>query len=115
MTAGQPVPQVMLRVMARCPSVTAAPALQAQLLQALAAFPAAVRGEPEHYWKMPELFEFTFTVAGPERLCEVIAFSSRGWTDCGDGDTPSWVWNAESGACFLDPAVTWAEVLLVDR
>jgi hypothetical protein len=110
-----PNQQVMLRVMARCPSPTAAPALQAQLLQALAAFPAVMRDEPARYGKMPELVEFTFTVAGPERLRQITALCGLGWTDCGDEDTPSWVWNARPGACFLHPAVTWAEVLLVGR
>ena len=115
MTSGPSSPQVMLRVFARCASPEAAPALELQLLQALAAFPAQLRGAPERYWKMPELFEFALTVAGAQQLPAITGLCSQGWTDCGDDDTPSWVWNAEPGECFLHPDVAWAEVLLVDR
>jgi hypothetical protein len=105
---------VMLRLMARCASKAAAPALQQQLLQALAAFPATVRSDPERYWKMPELFEFTLTVAGEQRFGAVTGLCSSGWTATGDENDPSWVWNAKPGACFLHTDVVWAEVLLVD-
>ena len=105
---------VMLRVMARCASEAVAPALQQQLLQALAAFPAKVRSDPQRYWKMPELFEFTLTVAGAQRFGAITGLCSQGWTAMGDENDPSWVWNAEPGACFLHTDVVWAEVLLAD-
>lgn len=107
--------QVLLRVFARCPSAQAAPALQARLLQALASVEAQVHQAPQRYWKMPELFEFTLTAGPAAQLAAVRNLSARGWTDCGDEDTPSWVWNAEPGASFLHPDVAWAEVLLLER
>jgi hypothetical protein len=105
---------VMVRVFARCASDTAAATLQAQLLQALSAWQAQPRGKPERYWKMPELFELTFTVAGTQHFAAITGLCKRGWTAWGDEQDPSWVWNAEPGACFLHPDVTWAEVLPAD-
>lgn len=102
---------VLLRVFARCASPQVAPALQARLLDALAPFHAAPREAPQRYWKEPAWFEFTLAAPAATPMAALRALCPVGWLDCGDEDTPSWVWNPAPGAVFLDPAVTWAELL----
>ncbi len=102
---------VMVRVMAHCASEEEAWRLDQDLLQALAAFDATRHGAPQRYWKMPELYEFSFAVAGVQRLPAITALCGRAWTEAGDETDPSWVWNAVPGVAFLHPGVVWAEVL----
>lgn len=104
----------MVRVFARCGSVGEAPGLEAQLLQALAAFQAVPQGTPQRYGKMPELFEFTFTAPGAQHLAAMVSLCPQGWAAFGDEHDLSWVWNAQPGATLLHGQVRWAELLLVD-
>lgn len=104
----------MVRVFARCASDNAASRLEPELLQALSAFRATRHGAPKRYWKMQELYEFSFAAAGIDKFADITALCSNGWTDAGDDDDPSWVWNVEPGATFLHAEAVWAEVLTFD-
>ena len=71
--------------------------------------PAAV---PRQYWKMPELFEFTYRLSSQTRNIwdELVALPSGGWEVFGDSEDRSAVWNRGDDRVFLAPAVRWAEL-----
>jgi len=87
-------------------------ALTAAIEAALASYEPAAAASPRPYWKMPELFEFTYRLSSPTRDIwdDLVAKSSESWTVIEEGDGRSAVWNRVHDRLFLVPAVRWAEL-----
>ncbi|MEH8018217.1 hypothetical protein MN202_13330 [Rheinheimera muenzenbergensis] len=69
------------------------------------------------YWKIPELYEFTFHLV-PARIDlfnEIIDVSSDGWVHRGNGSERSSVWNVADGEILFVPEVQWAELQLYKK
>jgi hypothetical protein len=109
--------ELFIRIIAECTNDQAAPAVAAELEHALAAFDPEARQLPLRYWKMPELFEFAYSLrpAAPEIFAQLLALADDGWHHGGDDRDRSSVWNRHSGPPFLDATVRWAELQLVVR
>lgn len=104
--------ELFLRAFAECESEERAEQMQKKLCGALAAMVSARPATPKRYWKMPELFEFTFslTPATVEIREQIIGSASGGWQHSGDERDMSSVWNRSPGFSFLAAEVTWAEL-----
>lgn len=106
-----------IRIFANCEDDTNAKALMANLLLALSHHSPASLKAPKQYWKVPEYYEFTFTLSAvtEEAYQELIESSSGGWHHSAvQGDWSS-VWNREGDHVFLVPEVAWAEVQLYEE
>lgn len=100
-----------LRIYANCrddEAVAMARAIEA----ALVLFEPTPAARPMQYWKMPELFEFTYRLSSQTRNIwdELVAQSSGGWTVFGGAEDRSAVWNRGDDRVFLVTAVRWAEL-----
>ena len=80
---------------------------------ALVLFEPTPAAKPKAYWKMPELFEFTYRLSSETRNIwdELVSEPSGGWKVFGDSDDRSAVWNRGNDGVFLVPAVRWAELV----
>ena len=103
-----------LRIYANCRDDEAA-AMASAIELALVLFEPTPTAKPRQYWKMPELFEFTYRVSSQtwDVWDELLAQPSGGLEIAGDSEDRSAVWNRGDDRVFLAPAVRWAE--LVDR
>ena len=103
--------ELFLRVFAECGSEGYAEHLQRELCVALTTWVLAKPSTARRYWKMPDLFEFTFrlTPATFEARDQIIG-SASGWHHSGDELDRSSVWNRSPGVSFLVAEVTWAEL-----
>jgi hypothetical protein len=104
-----------LRVFADCESHEAAQALAARMLLALSSFSPIAAAAPKQYWKMPHLFEFTFTLfpATEASFQAVVSSFSGGWHHLeSQGSEHSSVWNRKNDHAFLVPEVSWADLQL---
>jgi hypothetical protein len=106
--------ELLVRLFAECADEVAAQSVAADLLRALGGFRAQSRQEPQRYWKMPELFEFTFALRPPtpQALADLLAHGAGEWDRRGDEHDRSCVWNRSDGCTFLLPEVRWAEAIL---
>lgn len=79
---------------------------------ALLLFEPTPAARPRAYWKMPELFEFTYRLSSETRNIwdESVSEHSGGWKVFGDSEDRSAVWNRGDDRAFLLPAVRWAEL-----
>ena len=79
---------------------------------ALVLFEPTPAARPRQYWKMPELFEFTYRLSSQTRNIwdELVVQPSGGWNVFGDSEDRSAVWNRGDDHVFLAPAVRWAEL-----
>jgi hypothetical protein len=105
-----------MRLFADCENSVTAQGISIRLTGALSSFSPKVFNESEPYWKMPELFEFTFTLTptSESTFHSITANCNEGWLHMGGGTDRSSVWNRASGTVFLIPEVAWAEVALHD-
>ena len=78
--------ELFLRVFAECGSEEYTEHLQRELCVALTAWVSAKPSTARRYWKMPELFEFTFSLipATVEARDQIIGSASDGWHHTGD-------------------------------
>jgi len=108
--------KLFLRTFADCESQEAAHAISARILLALSAFSPQQAREPQPYWKLPHLFEFTFLLepATESSLEEVVAMSSGSWEHSRTESELSSVWNRRNDHAFLVPEVSWAEIQLYE-
>jgi hypothetical protein len=93
-------------------SADEAQALAGTIETALLLSGPVVAASPRPYWKMPELFEFTYRLSSPTRdvWSELLAQGRGGWTIVEDGDKRPAVWNRAHDRLLLVPAVQWAEL-----
>jgi hypothetical protein len=101
-----------LRLFAECADAADAANLLSALYSALSEFLPVSEKSPSRYWKMPELFEFSFTL-NPKTwdTCQhVVARTATGWTHGGSDDDLWFIWNRHNNNCFLLSQVTWAEI-----
>lgn len=106
--------RLLLRLFANCPDDAAALPLGARIAAALPGLVMTQMSSPERYWKMPELFEFTFAVHPADRstVDAIVALSPASWTHSGDEHEASSVWNRRDDAMLLLPEVAWVELIL---
>jgi hypothetical protein len=79
-----------LRIYANCRDDEAA-AIASAIEVALVLFEPTPAARPMQYWKMPELFEFTYRLSSQTRNIwdELVAQSSGGWKVFGDAEDRS--------------------------
>jgi hypothetical protein len=104
--------ELFLRAFADCDGDSGADQLQRELCAALTNWASAKPMAASRYWKMPELFEFTFSLMPATiEVRDAIVDSVRGgWHISGDETDRSFVWNRSPGLFFLTPEVAWAEL-----
>lgn len=101
-----------LRLFAECADDAAAANLLAALYSDLNEFLPVSEKPPSRYWKMPELFEFSFEL-NPKTwdTCQhIVALCVTGWTHGGSNNDMWFIWNRHDTDIFLLPQVTWAEI-----
>lgn len=103
--------RLFLRIYANA-STDEASALAAVMEAALALYEPTAAASPRRYWKMPELFEFSYHLSSPTRDIwdELVSQHPEGWTVVEDGAECSAVWNRAVDRVLLAPAVRWAEL-----
>jgi hypothetical protein len=101
-----------LRIYADCRDDQEAAALAGSIGTALVLYDPIEASTPRPYWKMPELFEFTYRLSSPTRdiLSELVLRHQAGWTMISEGIEYSAVWNRRQELIFLEPSVRWAEL-----
>ena len=103
-----------MRVYGNCENQEQAKDISTGIRRALAKFQLSDRMASKPYWKVPELFEFTYdlTPATQSSFLDIVNLCGIGWLHMGDGLDRSSVWNRVEGTVFLTPAVSWAELSL---
>ncbi len=106
--------KLFMRAYATCGDFGQAKKISEEIREALSVHHPMDFSEPKLYWKMPELFEFSFKLspATEASFLEIIKSCDQGWLHMGDGQDRSSVWNQAEGLSFLAPSVTWAELAL---
>jgi hypothetical protein len=104
-----------MRAYATCGNLEQATGISDEIRQALARFQPEEFSEPKRYWKMPELFEFTFNLspATEASFLDIVKSCDEGWLHMGNGQDRSSVWNQVPSLSFLTSSVTWAELALM--
>ena len=106
--------KLFIRTYATCENLEQAKEISREIQLALADFHPVRFSDPKPYWKVPELFEFSFNLspATDDSFLEIIKFCEEGWLHMkGDHDRSS-VWNQADDFSFLAPSITWAELAL---
>jgi hypothetical protein len=100
-----------LRIYANCNDDEVS-SLAASIEMALIHYELRPAAAPKQYWKMPELFEFTYRLSSATRDIwdELVTQRPGGWHVASDSDDRSAVWNRGADHVFLMPAVRWAEL-----
>lgn len=103
-----------LRLFAECASAAQSVQQQEQLLRGLAPWQPQPESQPARYWKIPELFEYTFGLSpsSVQTLRNIQSLAPTGWTETESDGEYSLVWNRSNGNHFLIAELTWAELLL---
>jgi hypothetical protein len=106
--------QLFVRLFANCESAEAAAGISQRIALALSRVGGQQASTPKPYWKLPYLYEFTYTLrpASHETFQEVLSFSHGGWHHSPGEIEFSSVWNRAGDRVFLIPEVSWAEVQL---
>jgi len=106
--------RVLLRLFADCENEHQAARFGYAVTGLLSAFAPVQTLLPVRYWKIPEYFEFTFSLSPATRATfeSLLAINfSENWLHSGDEQESSSVWNRCADACFLLPEVAWAELI----
>ena len=100
-----------LRIYVNCRDDEAA-AMASAIESALVLFEPTPAARPRPYWKMPELFEFTYRLSSQTRNIwdELVSEPAGSWKVFEDSEDRSAVWNRSDDRVFLVPAVRWAEL-----
>jgi uncharacterized protein YjbI with pentapeptide repeats len=110
-------PQIIftINIKADCKSVEHSIRLLENLQTALNDFVYSRAHPPIQYWKMPELYDFTFDLkpTGMETFDSIIAAAKYGWSYLHADDETiefdrSAVWNRSKGVSLFIPEVSWA-------
>ena len=106
--------KLFIRTYAVCGNLDQAREISNEIQLALADFHPTHYSAPKPYWKMPELFEFSFNLspATEASFLEIVNFCDKDWLHMGSGQDRSSVWNPAEGISFLSPSVTWATLAL---
>jgi hypothetical protein len=106
--------ELFLRLFADCESAEVASEIARRLHVALSQLNPEAFSPPKPYWKLPQLFEFTFTLVPPTEAQFQLLISSPpgGWSHSGSEAERSSVWNRAQDQVFLLPEVSWANVEL---
>jgi hypothetical protein len=110
------VPVILLiRCFAPAADLAVAEAFTDRLHGQFAGFAVAPATPPERYWKIPAWYEHTIRIepASEKEFEAVLAMAKEGWHHLMRDGECSAVWNATPGASFLQPEITWAELLLI--
>lgn len=106
--------QVLLRLFADCENDRQTERIASDVVRLLSAYSPVQTMQPERYWKIPEYFEFCFSLSPASRATFknlLVAYSPENWLYSGDEQDSSSVWNRSDGNCFLLPEVAWAELV----
>jgi hypothetical protein len=103
-----------LRLFANCESARTAADVAARLGLALSKLAAKEFAPPKPYWKVPGLFEFTYTLspATESSFEAVLSCTSGGWSQSTSGAERSGVWTRTNDHVLFAPEVAWANVEL---
>lgn len=106
--------KLFMRMFATCENDEFAQEISASIADSLSTFSPKIFSAPKQYWKIPRLFEFTFTVspATQDTFKTIIASCENGWLHMVSENDLSSVWNRSESEIFLVPVVEWAEVSL---
>jgi hypothetical protein len=105
-----------LRLFVECSNFPEARVIATRLSETLSKFNLSMANMPKQYWKLPELFEFTYELpAATQEDYDTIlkCDGSDGWLHLDDKTEPCSVWNRSEGARLFIEGVTWAEVMLL--
>ena len=107
--------RVFLRIYANCDHADQATQLAEAIERALVLFEPVVAAPPKQYWKIPELFEFTYRLssATSDILSELVSDTQDAWKISGRGDDRSAIWNRAADRSFLIPPTRWAEIAVL--
>lgn len=108
--------QLVLRLYADCDSNEVAGLIAGRLLTQLSRFSPESSAEPRRYWKMPQMFEFTYRLAPAcaKTVADLVSCSSGGWSHSGGVEESSSVWNRQADHMWLVPEVAWAHLELYE-
>jgi hypothetical protein len=106
--------KLFLRTYTNCENNEFSYDISARLVLALSHLSPEAAITPKPYWKMPDLYEFSFVLSPPNEVSfqSVIAGSPDGWSHYVSGNQLSSVWNRKQDQIFLIPEVSWAEIQL---
>jgi hypothetical protein len=106
--------QLFIRIFANCEDDSTAQRIEGNLLQELSRFDPVARAAPRRYWKIQELYEFTFDLSPATRECfvSITDKTSGGWSHNEGSEEFSSVWNRVQDHAFLIPEVRWANLEL---
>ena len=103
--------QVFIRVYADCKDDDEAAKLAQTLELTLSPYDPVATGAPTRYWKLPELFGFTYRLSSPARdIWEELISDADGWLQSADEQDRSAVWNRVGDRRFLISEARWAEL-----
>jgi hypothetical protein len=104
-----------LRLFVECSNLHEAHDMAARLCGPLSKLHLRSADEPKIYWKIPELFEFSYQLASATRedYDRVVSGGGNGWLHMDDLLEPCSVWNRSEGTMLFIDGVTWAEVTLM--
>lgn len=107
--------KLFIRAYAICCNVEQAKTISNEIQQALIGFHAVHFSDPAPYWKMPELFEFSYNLspAIEDSFLAIVKLCDEGWLHMRDDHDRSSVWNHAEGFSFLTPSIVWAELALI--
>lgn len=107
--------KLFIRAYGNCGSLEEAKGISDAIRLALSQFDPEDLSEPKPYWKMPELFEFSFNLSPATEISflQLVKSCGEGWLHLGDGQDRASVWNRVEGCSFLTPSVAWAELALM--
>lgn len=101
-----------VRLDAKCDDEHEASLLAQSIEAALVRHGPVARFTPKRYWKMAELFEFTYDLSSPglDILQDLTADDPGAWSLDGLEDDRSAIWNRWGDRIFLIPATRWAHL-----
>lgn len=106
--------QILLRVFAEVSSDVEASEVGRILSNSVATFGHVTVFNVEKYWKIPNYFEVSLEIRGPNLnncVCKKIAkVLGNGWVEAGN----SLIWNSTVKARFMDSKVKWANLEFIE-
>lgn len=103
--------QAFVRIYADCEDADEAKRLAHALELALSRYEPVSASTPARYWKIPELFGFTYRLSSPVRdIWSDLISDEDGWLQTVDENERSAVWNRLGDRRLLIAEVRWAEL-----
>jgi len=105
------VNQAFVRIYADCSNDGEASRLARAFELALSFYDPVTTAAPARYWKLPELFGFTYRLSSPTRdIWAELVSDSDGWLVMADEHDRLAVWSRVGDRRFLIAEAAWAEV-----